>query len=200
MKVLLIGASGTIGQYIYNELDKDSDIITASHSSGQLQVDLGDAESIAAMYQQAGSIDAVICVASRGVVFNSLNEMTIADYITSAQQKQFGQIQVALAALPHLIDGGSITLTTGIMNHDFVKGGSAAAMVNNAVEGFAQAAALDMPRGIRINVVSPALLDDSKEKYAALCPGFEPVKGEVVARAYRKSVCGIQTGRIYRPE
>ena len=98
-----------------------------------------------------------------------------------------------------LNDGGSITLTTGIMNHDFIKAGSAAAIVNSAIDGFVQAAALDMPRGIRINVVSPALLEDSKELYAEFCPGFEPVAGEVVARAYRKSVYGIQTGRIYRP-
>lgn len=200
MKALLIGASGTIGSYVSNELNEDTDVISASFNHGDIKVDLSDFDSIEAMYKQAGPIDAVICVASRGVLFKPLAEMTVADYVASAQQKQFGQIQIALAALSHLRDNGSITLTTGIMNHDFVQGGSAAAMVNSAVEAFVQAAALDLPRGIRINVVSPALLDDSKEKYSQVCPGFEPVKGDVVARAYRKSVYGIQTGRIYRPE
>ncbi|MCH9744984.1 MAG: SDR family oxidoreductase, partial [Gammaproteobacteria bacterium] len=96
-----------------------------------------------------------------------------------------------------LNDRGSVTLTTGIMSHDFVKNGTAASLVNNAVNGFVKAAALDMPRGIRINVVSPALLDASAELYSELLPGFEPVASDKVARAYRKSLYGIQTGRVY---
>ena len=77
-------------------------------------------------------------------------------------------------------------MTTGILNRDFVLNGSAAAMVNNAVEGFVKAAALDLPRGIRINAISPALLEESVKKYSELCPGFEPVSSTKVARAYRK--------------
>jgi NAD(P)-dependent dehydrogenase (short-subunit alcohol dehydrogenase family) len=123
--------------------------------------------------------------------------MTVADYQVSLQQKLLGQINVALNGIKVLNDKGSITLVTGIMNHDFVKDGTAAAMVNNAVEGFAQAATLDMPRGIRINVVSPGLLEPSVELYKDYCPGFEPVSTEKVGRAFRKSVYGIHTGRIY---
>lgn len=199
MKALVIGASGTIGRYVVKELERDTDVIRASVNQGDVKVDLGDGESIRKMYQAVEDLDAIICVASRGVVFKPLMDMTVSDYLVSMQQKLFGQLQVVLEGIKLLKDGGSITLTTGIMNHDFVKSGSAAAMINNAVEGFVQAAALDMPRAIRINVVSPALLEDSKELYAEFCPGFEPVAGEVVARAYRKSMYGIQTGRIYRP-
>ncbi|MDF1797249.1 MAG: short chain dehydrogenase [Coxiellaceae bacterium] len=199
MKALVIGASGTIGQYVVKELEKDTQVISAGVSRGDVKVDLSQPDTIHQMYQAVDNLDAVICAASRGVVFKPLSEMTTADYLASMQQKLFGQLQVAIEGMKALNDGGSITLTTGIMNHDFVKSGSAAAMINSAVDGFAQAAALDMPRGIRINVVSPALLEDSKALYAELLPGFEPVAGEVVARAYRKSVYGIQTGRIYRP-
>jgi len=83
------------------------------------------------------------------------------------------------------------------MNRDLVLNGSAAAMVNNAVEGFVKAASLELPRGIRINAVSPALLEESVEKYSELCPGFEPVSSAKVARAYRKSIYGVQSGQIY---
>ena len=123
--------------------------------------------------------------------------MTVEDYQLSLQQKLFGQVSIVLHGIKVLKDKGSITLVTGIMNHDFVKDGTAAAMVNNAVEGFVQAAALDMPRGIRINVVSPGLLEPSVELYKDYCPGFEPVTTAKVGRAFRKSVYGIQTGRIY---
>ncbi|GGI84042.1 hypothetical protein [Legionella impletisoli] len=70
-------------------------------------------------------------------------------------------------------------------------------MVNSAVEGFVQAAALEMPRGIRMNAVSPALLEESAKAYSERCPGFEPVSSKKVARAYRKSIYGIQTGQIF---
>lgn len=114
------------------------------------------------------------------------------------QQKLLGQLTLVLEGAKVLKDHGSITLTTGVMNHDFVRHGSAAAMINNAVEGFAQAAALDLPRGIRLNVVSPALLQESVERYKDFCPGFEPVSSATVARAYRKRLYGIQTGQVFR--
>ena len=197
MKILIIGASGTIGSAITRELAKDTEVIQSSLNNPGFPVDLASAESIKQLFKKTGKLDGVICAAARGVVFKPVTKMLIADYQDSLQQKLFGQITVALESLNVLNDGGSITLTTGIMNHDFVKNGSAAAMTNNAVEGFAQSAALAMPRNIRINVVSPSLLQDSVETYADICPGFEAVSSEKVARAFRKSVYGIQTGRVY---
>lgn len=196
-KVLIIGASGTIGSAIQANLANDTHVISANYSSGDFKVDLGDSNAIAELFKHCGKLDGIICAAARGVVFKSIAEMSVADYLASMQQKLLGQIQVALTGITTLNDHGSITLTTGIFNRDFVKNGSAAALVNNAVEGFVKAAALDMPRGIRINVVSPALLEASAEKYATVCPGFEPVSSEKVARAYRRSFYGIQTGEIF---
>lgn len=200
MKVLIIGASGTIGSAIVRELQSDTDIVSVGHTSGDYHVDLAHQDSIAKLFQQVGKVDGIICAASRGVVFKSLKEMTVADYLASMQQKLLGQLSLVLNGIKVLKDNGSITLTTGIMNRDFVKNGSAAAMVNNAVEGFVKAAALDLPRGIRINAVSPALLEESVDKYSELCPGFEPVSSAKVARAYRKSIYGIQTGQIFHVE
>lgn len=201
MRVLIIGASGTIGGYLLQELAQDTEIITASHSQGDIRVDLGSIDSINAMYEKINTyLDAVVCVASRGVVLKHLTEMTVEDYQTSLQQKFYGQIQVVLSGINKLREGGSFTLTTGIMNKDFIKHGSAASIVNNAVEGFVKSASLELPKQLRLNAVSPALLEDSAEAYAEYCPGFEPVSGQKVARAYRRSIYGIQTGQIFRPE
>ena len=197
MKILVIGATGTIGSAIIQELKNDTDLVTASLNSGDYRVDLADPSSIVNMLKQVGQLDGIICAASRGVIFKPLLEMTVEDYLSSMQQKLFGQQTLVLKGIELLNDYGSITLTTGIMNRDFVKHGSAAAAVNNAVEGFVKTAAIEMPRGIRINAVSPALLEPSVEKYATLCPGFEPVSAAKVARAYRKSIYGVQSGQIY---
>lgn len=197
-RVLLIGATGNIGQFIVDELSSDTEVLKAGNANGDYQVDLADQASIKALFERTGKLDAVICAASRGVVFKPLSEMTTADYEASVQQKLFGQITLALEATKHLNDNGSITLTTGCMNVDPVKDGSAAAMVNNAVEGFVKAASLDLDRGLRMNVVSPDLLDVSLETYKDYFPGFNTVSGEKVAKTFRKSVYSIQTGQVFR--
>jgi NAD(P)-dependent dehydrogenase (short-subunit alcohol dehydrogenase family) len=196
-KVLIIGGSGTIGKAIVQTCADRVEVVTASLHNGAFQVDLGDHASIQALFENTGPLDAVVCAASRGVVFKTISEMSLVDYLASMQQKLLGQIQIALSSLPILKDNGSITLTTGIFNQDFVFGGSAAAMVNSGVEGFVQAAACDMPRGIRINAVSPALLEASAEAYREVCPGFEPVASDKVGRAYLRSILGIQTGQVF---
>ena len=201
MRVLIVGAFGTIGKYVTQELSRDTDIITASYSQGDLQVDLNSIDSINAMYEKINmDLDAVVCVASRGVVLKHLTEMQVTDYHESLKQKFYGQIQLVLAGIDKMKEGGSFTLTTGIMNRDFIKHGSAPAIVNSAVEGFVRSACLELPNKLRLNAVSPALLEDSVEAYADYCPGYEPVSGQKVARSYRRSIYGIQTGQIFRPE
>lgn len=198
MKVLILGSSGTIGSAVVKELSRDTELVTANRTSGDYRVDLSEEQSIRQLFALTGPLDGIVCAGSRGVTFKPLQEMTIQDYQESLVSKLLGQIQVVLQGLHVLQPHGSMTLTTGMMNRDFVRGGTAASLVNSAVEGFARAAALDLPNGIRLNVVSPNVLEASVEKYAALCPGFEPVSAEKVARAYRKSIYGIQTGMVFQ--
>ncbi|KTC65757.1 short chain dehydrogenase (plasmid) [Legionella adelaidensis] len=197
-KILVIGAAGTIGSAIVKELEIDTEILTAGFKSGTYQVDLGNNKSIEDLFHTIGSLDGIICAAARGVVFKPIEEMHLEDYIASAQQKLFGQIHVVLQGIKNLHDKGSITLTTGAFNRDFVENGSAASMVNSAIEGFVQAVSLGMPRGIRINVVSPSLLAESAEQYQKVCPGFNTVPASKVAKAYRRSIYGIQSGQVFQ--
>ncbi|MDF1702991.1 MAG: short chain dehydrogenase, partial [Planctomycetota bacterium] len=76
--------------------------------------------------------------------------------------------------------------------------GTSASMVNGAVNAFVMAAAIEMPRGQRINVVSPGVIEEAMEAYGAFFRGFEPVPAVRAARAYAKSVEGAQTGQCYR--
>ncbi len=119
-------------------------------------------------------------------------------YTLGLSNKVLGQVNLALAAREHLVDGGSITLTSGILGELPVAGGSSASMSDAAVEGFVRAAAAELPRGIRINVVSPSILTESLPAFGSLFRGFEPVPAARAALAYSRSVEGIQTGQVFR--
>ena len=97
-----------------------------------------------------------------------------------------------------LRDGGSITLISGILSAEPIRNGANATEVNAAIEGFVADAAIELPRGLRINAVSPTVLTESLEGYGPFFPGFESVPAARVALAYQRSVEGAQTGRVYR--
>lgn len=197
-KVLVIGATGTIGQAVVAELENDCEIVQVGSSSGDVTVDIGSSDSIAALYKQFSDVNAVVCTAGGEISFQPLSKMTRDDYLSSMQQKLLGQIDLVLQGVQLLSGEVSFTLTTGLLNHDPIILGSAAAMINGGVEGFVRAAAIDMPAWQRVNVVSPALLAESAEKYRDFFPGFQPVPAAKVALAYRKSVMGHQTGQVIK--
>ena len=83
------------------------------------------------------------------------------------------------------------------MAHEPIAQGVNATTVNAGLEGFVRAAACELPRGIRINLISPTVLTESAAAYDGFFPGFISVPAATVAQAYRRSVEGVQSGRIY---
>lgn len=197
MRILLVGASGTIGRAVSAELGARHEIVTAGRTSGKIRIDLTDPASIRAAYAAAGRIDAVVCTAG-SVRFKPLREMTAADYDVGLRDKLMGQVNLVLAGREHVADGGSFTLTGGVLDGDPVVAGSSASMVNGALNAFAMAAAIELERGVRINVVSPGVIAESMGSYAPYFRGFEPVPAARAALAYAKSVEGRLTGRVFR--
>lgn len=196
MKILIIGGNGTIGKSIVKELAQRHEVITAGRNSGNIHVDIEDIESIRNMYKQVTNIDAVI-IASGKVHFGNLNEMNPELYYIGLNNKLMGQVNVVLEGVKHLNDKGSFTLTSGILNREPIVLGSSAAMVNGALDGFVKHAAIELPRGLRINVVSPTVISEAMEGYAPFFRGFKPVSAYEAALAYSKSVEGAQTGQVY---
>ncbi|AWH16744.1 short chain dehydrogenase [Stenotrophomonas sp. ZAC14D2_NAIMI4_7] len=194
MKILLVGASGTLGQAVARHLGQQHQIITAGRNSGSLRVDLTDDSSVAELFAQSGPLDAVVSTAGK-LHFGPLQSMTAAQFNSGLQDKLLGQVRLALAAQHHLTAGGSITLTSGIVSAQPIRDGANATAVNQALEGFVRAAALELlPRGLRINVVSPNVLVESMEAYGPYFPGFEAVTAQRAALAFQRAVEGIQSG------
>ena len=197
MRVLVVGASGTIGRAIVAELEPRHEVIAAGRSSGDVRTDITDSEAIRAMFESVGSVDAVVSATGK-VKFAPFEDMGTDDYELGLKDKLMGQVDLVLIGRDYLSDGGSFTLTTGVLDRDPIRQGTSASMVNGAINAFVAAAAIEMPRGQRINVVSPGVIEEAMEDYGPYFRGFEPVPAARAALAYAKSVEGAQTGQVYR--
>lgn len=190
MKIFFVGATGTIGRAVVAALTPHHQIVAASRT-GEHRVDLRKPASVEALLASVGPVDAIVSTAG-AAAYKPLAELTAADFQASFDDKLMGQINLARAAVPHLNDGGSITLTSGWWSVEPVPGVAAISAVNAAIEGFTRAAAMELPRGIRINVVSPPLVGEPE------WAGSQPLRmrAEDVARAYVEVIEGAATGRV----
>jgi len=197
MKILLIGASGTIGKRIYEAIVKRHEVISASRSGADVAVDITSAESIEKMFNNVKNLDAVICAAGPAK-FAPFSEMTEDDIYVGIRGKMMGQVNLVRIGQQYVNDSGSFTLTTGILADDPIAGSAAVSLVNGGVNSFALAAAQELPRGMRVNVICPTVVEDSAEVYADYFPGFDPAPMEKVVNGYIRSVETRITGRIIR--
>lgn len=195
MRVLIVGTNGDVGKAAVAELSGRHDVIKAGRSTGDVQVDLMDAASITAMFEKLGKLDAVVACAGHAH-FGPLATMTEAQFMVGLKDKLMGQVNLVLLGTRYLNDRGSFTLTSGVLDRDPILKGANAATVNAALKGFVTAAAIELERGIRINVVSPGLLEASTKKYEGYFPGHEAVSSARVGLAYAKSVEGAITGQV----
>ena len=196
MKIIVIGANGAVGKTAVDSLSSRHEIIAVGKTSGDIQVDIENIDSIRAMYQQVGKVDSVIAAVGHGH-FGSVDEMTSEQFMKGINHKVLPQINLVLEGFDYVNDNGSFTLTSGVLNRDPIRGGSCAAAANGAIDGFIVGAAVDMPRGIRINAVSPEVLEVSREKYDGFFGGHVHVSSEAVGLAYSKSVEGCLNGQIF---
>jgi NAD(P)-dependent dehydrogenase (short-subunit alcohol dehydrogenase family) len=196
MRILLVGASGIIGQAVAAALRPRHDIVEASRRKSHERIDLTDEDSIRFLYHRLGRVDAVV-VAAGQAAFKPLTQLTDTDFGFSLRSKLMGQVNFVRIGIDEVSDGGSFTLTSGVLAQQPSPGSAAVSLVNSGVEAFARAAALEMPRGIRINVVSPPWVSET-----LTAMGRDPSTGlsaAKVAESYVASVEGTQTGAIISP-
>lgn len=193
MKVVIVGATGTIGRAVVRALSGRHEVIEVGKTHGAYQVDITSKDSIQRLFQAVDPFDALVSVTGFGA-FKGLDELTDEDFQFSLSSKLMGQVNLARLAFPHLRDNGSITLTSGVLGQEPMKGSAAYSLVNAGLEGFARAAALEAPRGIRVNVVSPPWVTETLD--ALGMKGIPGMPAARVAAAFVASVEGQRTGEV----
>ncbi|WP_068978732.1 short chain dehydrogenase [Aeromonas sp. EERV15] len=194
--VILIGAQGKMGQAALSGLGKHK-VITASRSGEgcDFQVDITSKESIERLYQNVGSFDAVVNTAGF-CEYAPFGEMSEEQWQTTIQSKLMGQINLVNVGLNYINQGGSFTLISGILNIKPIPLAIADATTSGAIDTFVQCVAHELPRGIRINVVNPTVLEEAWDVYGEMMPGFQPVPGALVGKAFERSVDGFISGQV----
>jgi NAD(P)-dependent dehydrogenase (short-subunit alcohol dehydrogenase family) len=196
-KILVVGGTGTIGQAVVRLLSGANEVIAVGRSRGDYRVDIADSSSIKSLFERVGKLDAVVSAAG-DLHFGPLTEMTAEAFRVGLNSKVLGQVDLALTAQRFLNDGGSITLTSAMVAQEPIRFGANATACTAAIEGFVRAAAVELPRGLRINAVSPTVLQESLATFGPFFPGIEPAPASRVAMGYLRSIDGVQTGRVFR--
>jgi NAD(P)-dependent dehydrogenase (short-subunit alcohol dehydrogenase family) len=195
MRILIIG-TGTIGRAVVAALSAGNEIISASLRSTTHKVDIADPASIQQMYRSLGKLDAVVCAAGQAK-FAPLAQLSDADFRFSLDNKLMGQVNIVRFGFEHVQDGGSFTLTAGSLAQEPMPGGAAISLVNAGIEGFTRAAALEAPRRIRVNAISPPWVTETLQALKMDLPDGLPAA--VVARSYVRSVTGTDSGSVLKP-
>jgi NAD(P)-dependent dehydrogenase (short-subunit alcohol dehydrogenase family) len=196
MRIVIVGASGAVGRTAVEALAGRHEIISVGRTSGDVNMDIEDIDSIRAMYRQVDRVDAVVSAIGH-VPFGPVHEMTGRRFMEGVLGKVLPQVNLVVEGLDYVNDRGSFTVTSGVTNRDPIPGGSCAAAANGALDGFVRGAAVDMPRGVRINAVSPEVLETCRAKYEGFFRGHVHVTNEAVGRAFSKSVEGCLSGQVF---
>lgn len=195
-RILVVGATGTIGRAIVAALSPRHEVVLASRSQATVSVDISDPVSIREMYAKVGRVDAVVSAAG-ATRRRPFAELTDEDYDFSLRNKLMGQVNLVRYGIESVADKGSFTLTGGILGREPIPGGEAISMANLALEGFARAAALDLPRGLRVNVVSPPWVTETVQELRLA--GVMSLPAAMVAEAYVRAAEGNQNGQVIVP-
>ncbi|MGB1287255.1 MAG: short chain dehydrogenase [Aggregatilineales bacterium] len=197
MKILVVGGNGTIGKKVSAHLAEKHDLVIAGRTSGDVQVDIADSDSIKAMFESAGKFDAIVCIAGEAK-WGAFDSLTEEDYHIGLNSKLMGQVNLVRIGKDYLNENGSITLSTGILADHPVASTASAAMVNGGIHSFVKAVSLELRTQCRINVVSSGLVEDSVYKYRDYFPGHNPIPMAKITNGYVKSIEGHDTGQIIR--
>lgn len=196
-RIIIIGASGTMGKYLASAFENEHEIVRVARKTGDFQLDITSTESIENFYSEVGEFDALVSTAGPSYVgpWKNLNDK---EFRKGVEGKMMGQINLVLIGQNYIKPRGSFTLISGALTYEPQLNFANASAANGAIDGFVRAAAIELDKGIRINAVSPTVIEDSPQ-YFPYFPGEIPVSMKQLEYGFRKSIFGANTGEIIKP-
>jgi len=194
-RIVVIGATGTIGMAVATLLASDGEIVRVGHTRGDMRLDARSPTDLENFFAGLGPYDHLVSLAGTGAAIGPIEALSHQDFAAGFLNKVAIQINLVRAGLSTIRDGGSFTLSSGYLNKEPMPGYSAIAMCNGAVAAFVKAAALDMPRGVRINAVSPVFVVETLRAFGVtdMTP-YVTMFAADTALAYRAAVTGMFNG------
>jgi len=192
MKIIIVGASGRIGTEIDKALSGSHDIVRVGVSSGDVQCDYTVPESVRDMFGKVGEFDALISVVGGDSTFKAFPALDDDDYRYGFERKFLGQIRFLKLGESFVRDSGSFTFTSSFLSQYPNLASIATGPLNAAVDTFVKNTASLLPRGIRVNVVSPAPIVESGQEGRGLVTAVQ------TAKLYVEAVEGNMTGQVLR--
>lgn len=192
MKIIIVGASGKIGREINKAVSSNHEVVRVGATSGDVQCDYTSADSVIRMFETVGPFDALVAVAGGDSTFKEFDELDDDDYRHGFERKFLGQIRLSQLGQASIRDNGSFTFTSGFLSHYPNPASIATGPLNAAIDTFVQNTAKLIPRGIRVNVVSPApVVEPGRE-------GLGLVTAEQCAKFYVKAIEETMSGQVLR--
>lgn len=195
-KIIIVGATGTMGKHLVKSWENEHEIIRVGTKNGDHQVDISSTESIERLFTQVGHFTDLVNLAGPSHV-GPWKNMGPDEFRKGLEGKLMGQINLVLIGQRYIAPKGSFTLIAGGLTYEPQLNFSNASAANGAIEAFTRAAAIELQNGIRINAVSPTVIEDSPQ-YFPYFPGELPVTMKALEHGFRKSVFGANTGQIIR--
>mgnify|MGYP000680804550 CR=1 FL=1 len=192
MKVIVVGATGTIGKALVENLEPFHEIIKVGFSRGDYTADITSKESIEKMFERIGNFDALISTTG-DARFGMLDDLNDTDFEYSLRNKLLGQINLFLIGKRYAKTNGSFTLTSGMLAQHPIIGSSIVSMVNAGLESFVKAASLEL-EDLRLNIVSPVFAKETMEMM-----GMDSTNGVPAvkfAKAYKEALESSRNGEV----
>ncbi|TCK34602.1 NAD(P)-dependent dehydrogenase (short-subunit alcohol dehydrogenase family) [Paraburkholderia sp. BL8N3] len=171
-RVIVLGGSSGIGYAVAAQaVEEGADVVIASKSAervaraaselgGRVEgrtLDLFDERAIEAFFGETGAFDHLAFTAGDTLQLTDLRTADLQKARQAFDVRYWATLAAARYAAPHLREGGSMVLTSGISAHRPAKGWVLGASVCGAVDALTRALAIEFAP-LRVNAVSPGLV------------------------------------------
>ncbi|HAS6017870.1 SDR family oxidoreductase [Vibrio vulnificus] len=151
--VVLGGTSG-IGAELAKQLESEHTIVHVA--SRQIGLDISDEKSVYHYFETIGAFDHLIVTAGSYAPAGKVVDVEVTQAKYAFDTKFWGAVLAAKHGARYLKQGGSITLTSGMLSRKVVANTYVKAAINAAIEATTKVLAKELAP-IRVNAISPGL-------------------------------------------